>query len=305
MEPYTKRARKNPVRISIEGNIATGKSTFIKILEEAAGTEDWEITPEPVSTWTQIEGKNPVSLEGSSSGGNLLKLFYDDAKRWSYTFQSFALLSRMRLQRAPFKPRTVARLSERSIHSDRYIFARNCFETGLMTETEWSIYKDWSTYLLESLGDLQLDGFIYLRCDPKVCDKRMAKRGRPEEQGVTLEYLSQLHEKHEKWLHNREFHDEDIMQDIPILEIDCNEEFHDDEEIKSKMLQQVREFVRQVQEKRQEKLSSVNETDSGVDSYSRSDSPLSDAQSLSPLPFSKGVEDVANPVANVETIKTD
>lgn len=33
---------------------------------------------------------------------------------------------------------------------------------------------------------------------------------------------------------------EDIMQDIPILEIDCNEEFHDDEEIKSKMLQQVK-----------------------------------------------------------------
>jgi hypothetical protein len=31
------------------------------------------------------------------------------------------------------------------------------------------------------------------------------------------------------------------MQDIPILEIDCNEEFHDNEEIKSKMLQQVKE----------------------------------------------------------------
>jgi hypothetical protein len=30
------------------------------------------------------------------------------------------------------------------------------------------------------------------------------------------------------------------MQDIPILEIDCNEEFHDNEEIKSKMLQQVK-----------------------------------------------------------------
>jgi hypothetical protein len=30
-------------------------------LEEAAGTEDWEITPEPVSTWTQIEGKNVSS----------------------------------------------------------------------------------------------------------------------------------------------------------------------------------------------------------------------------------------------------
>ena len=36
---------------------ATGKSTFIKILEEASETEDWEITPEPVSQWTQIDGE--------------------------------------------------------------------------------------------------------------------------------------------------------------------------------------------------------------------------------------------------------
>ena len=37
--------------------LATGKSTFIKILEEASETEDWEITPEPVSQWTQIDGE--------------------------------------------------------------------------------------------------------------------------------------------------------------------------------------------------------------------------------------------------------
>ena len=87
----------------------------------------------------------------------------------------------------------------------RYIFARNCFETGLMTETEWAIYQEWSTYLLNSLGELQLDGFIYLRADPATCAGRMAKRGRPEEQGVTIDYLNQLHDKHEAWLHKREF----------------------------------------------------------------------------------------------------
>ena len=50
-----------------------------------------------------------------------MELFYNDPKRWSYTFQSYALLSRMRLQREPFGPTCQARLSERSIHSDRYV----------------------------------------------------------------------------------------------------------------------------------------------------------------------------------------
>jgi len=136
-----------------------------------------------------------------------------------------------------------------------------------MTETEWAIYQEWSTYLLNSLGELQLDGFIYLRADPATCAGRMAKRGRPEEQGVIIDYLNQLHDKHEAWLHKREFRfvsstfrlsliprirgfaektnsskyfsNENIMQDIPILEIDCNMEFHDNQEIKDKMLDQV------------------------------------------------------------------
>ena len=75
----------------------------------------------------------------------------------------------------------------------------------------------------------------------------MAKRGRPEEQGVTIEYLNQLHEKHEAWLHRREFGNESIMSDIPILEIDCNVDFQDDEVIKKSMLDQVREFVKKLQ----------------------------------------------------------
>jgi len=273
-----KRSRNTPVRISIEGNIATGKSTFIKILEDASIDEDWEITPEPVSQWTQIDGEQ-------KAGGNLLELFYNDPKRWSYTFQSYALLSRMRLQREPFGADCQARLSERSIHSDRYIFARNCFETGLMTETEWAIYQEWSSYLLNSLGELKLDGFIYLRADPKICSSRMAKRGRPEEQGVTIDYLNQLHEKHEAWLHRREFSNENIMSDIPILEIDCDIEFHDDEAIKKSMLDQVREFVKKLQAAKRAEIEKEIEKmdDSGI---SRSTTPTSSrGESVSPIPF--------------------
>jgi deoxyadenosine/deoxycytidine kinase len=280
---FSKRSRNSPVRISIEGNIATGKSTFIKILEDASGAEDWEITPEPVSQWTQIDGEKKKSGKES-----LLKLFYAEPHRYAYTMESFTFMTRVNVekQRSKKVSTVTATINERSVYSSKYIFARNCYETGLMTETEWAIYQEWSSYLLNSLGELQLDGLIYLRADPKVCSGRMSKRGRPEEQGVTLEYLNQLHEKHEAWLHRREFSNENIMADIPILEIDCNMEFHDDEQIKSNMLQQVRVFVKQLQSaKRTEIERQIGlHDDSGVDSVSRSTSP-STSDTASPVPF--------------------
>lgn len=46
------------------------------------------------------------------------------------------------------------------------------------------------------------DGFVYLRTDPATCLKRLQKRQRSEEGGVSLDYLQNLHEKHEAWLGN-------------------------------------------------------------------------------------------------------
>ena len=54
----------SPYSLKTDQNFsATGKSTFIKILEEASETEDWEITPEPVSQWTQIDGEQVSSYD--------------------------------------------------------------------------------------------------------------------------------------------------------------------------------------------------------------------------------------------------
>lgn len=78
---------------------------------------------------------------------------------------------------------------ERSLYTDRYIFARNCWETELMTDLEFDIYSDWSDYLLDTQGDVHIHGVIYLRADPKVSHARLNKRSRVEEKGITLEYL--------------------------------------------------------------------------------------------------------------------
>jgi len=47
------------------------------------------------------------------------------------------------------------------------VFAHNCHEAGLISDTEWSIYCDWHSFLLNALP-LRFHGIIYLRTDPKV-----------------------------------------------------------------------------------------------------------------------------------------
>jgi deoxycitidine kinase len=89
---------------------------------------------------------------------------------------------------------------ERSVYSDRYCFALNCYDSGLFSDVEWACYTDWHTWLLTSFPQLELDGFIYLKVDPKVCMKRLEKRNRSEEGSVKLDYLQSVHDRHEEWL---------------------------------------------------------------------------------------------------------
>lgn len=41
---------------------------------------------------------------------------------------------------------------------------------------------------------------VYLRAKPETCLERIRTRNRPEEQSITVDYLKQLHERHEQWL---------------------------------------------------------------------------------------------------------
>lgn len=120
------------LRISIEGSIGAGKSTFLRILASAA--VNFFVVPEPLSKWTNVgdggdgedataDGADALS-QGSprsdtgarvdsrptpsflscsqQSGMNLLELFYQDSQRWGFTFQVRAAPQRV----LPPAPRT-------------------------------------------------------------------------------------------------------------------------------------------------------------------------------------------------------
>jgi len=171
--------------ILFEGNIAAGKSTVGRRLH----TSGWfGFVEEPVGSWQK------------EFAGNLLGMFYEDPKRWSFTFQLAAFVTRAKTWTEVLQLTDHCNVVlERSIYCDRYVFAKNCFQSGLMSETEWQLYCrlwDW----LESNWCTPPDHIVYLRTPAEVCHERIRERGRTEEDAIPLDYLQALEKLHDEWL---------------------------------------------------------------------------------------------------------
>ncbi|KAK9134853.1 hypothetical protein Syun_014183 [Stephania yunnanensis] len=253
----------------VEGNISVGKTTFLqRIANETIELRDLvEIVPEPINKWQDV---GPDHF-------NILDAFYAEPQRYAYTFQNYVFVTRVMQEResaAGIKP---LRLMERSVFSDRMVFVRAVHEANWMNEMEISIYDSWFDPVVSSLPGLIPDGFIYLRASPDTCHKRMMLRKRAEEGGVSLDYLRDLHDKHESWLFptqssnhgvlsisqlplhmDRAVHPEirdrvfflegghmhSSIQKVPALVLDCepNIDFTKDIEAKQQYARQVAEF---------------------------------------------------------------
>ncbi len=244
-------AHNNKYMYVLEGNIGAGKSTLLKILSQQL--PELTIIPEPTNKWQHV----------GSDDNNILNLFYKDTKRWAYTFQSYAFISRVQtiLEFQAQQPNNTVSILERSVYCDRFCFAKNCFEAGLMSELEWQIYKEWFAWLVENYVP-QPTGFIYLRTTPQTCHTRSLKRGRTEETGIPLAYFEALHKKHEDWLINR-YELLNTIKNIPVLTLDCNEEFENNPKQQALHLDAVKQFIEEtaygIRPMHQQKTSSPQE----------------------------------------------
>jgi deoxyadenosine/deoxycytidine kinase len=184
--------------ISVEGNIGAGKTTFLERLQHE--WPDVTVILEPVGTWMSVK---------DSSGKSLLDHFYEDKKRWSYTFQTCAFLTRMmdtervlasvaaekgsRLGGAP----PVVVITERSVLTDRYVFADMLRKDGAMNELEYDLYCRWFDHYASGIP---VRGIIHLETDPGTSLERIGVRGRGAEAGIGLDYLEALEAQHRTWL---------------------------------------------------------------------------------------------------------
>jgi deoxyadenosine/deoxycytidine kinase len=173
--------------ISLDGNIGAGKSTLLEAIRTSMA--DVEVVTEPVGEWTKLKNED---------GRSLLELFYEDKRRWAYTFQGCAFLTRVKALRSVLAT-TQARvvITERSVLTDRYVFAEMLRESGDMDSLEWELYARWFDMFA---ADAPMGGVIYLTTGVATSAARIGVRGRTGEGAIPAAYLTALEAQHEKWL---------------------------------------------------------------------------------------------------------
>jgi deoxyadenosine/deoxycytidine kinase len=162
--------------IIVDGLIGGGKSTLVRHLARYFQSLTNPTTNQP---WIVAEVQEPVH-EWRSIG--ILSEFYQDMTRWTYTFQTFTYLSRIRaiLTSLEQTPNAEILICERSVLTDRYMFMENL--RNVVTPVEWNMYNDWfNCWSYVYPFDLNTAKYIYVKTDVDHAMNRIARRGRQEE----------------------------------------------------------------------------------------------------------------------------
>jgi hypothetical protein len=157
------------MRIVIDGNIGSGKTTQLKILQDKGYT----VYKEPIEDWP-------------------LELFYSDPKKWAFNLQISILKS---FASAPPK-----QIYERCCESSKEVFWKNLTETYNIPDIDSLMYN--SLYFEYAWKP---NVVIYLSSTPTACLKRISSRRQTGDDSIELDYLAQLNSKYEYLYNTRRF----------------------------------------------------------------------------------------------------
>ena len=164
------------MHIGIAGNIGSGKTTLTTLLARHYG---WTPKFESVTY-------NPYLAD-----------YYADIKRWSFALEMYFLQQRLHDVLEIAKSKEVI-IQDRTLMEGVNIFVANNYAQGNLTERDYNTYMDTYNVMMEVVKEPDL--MIYLRSGIEHLVYQIQKRGRDYEQSISIDYLSGLNERYEKWI---------------------------------------------------------------------------------------------------------
>lgn len=217
MSNSTTNSNSNNFIISVEGNIGSGKSSFLTFLKQKYNTNKSVVfLQEPVDDWETIVDEN---------GKSMLQKYYENPQKYSFAFQMMAYISRLSILKKAAQQSNVTIITERSLLTDKFVFAKMLYDEGKIEKVEYDIYEKW---FYEFIGDLSVDLVVYIKADPQTCYERVKQRGRKGEDVIPLEYLEKCHQYHEDYIQNMKkgiiynMSNNSTNKDIQVKEINGN-----------------------------------------------------------------------------------
>jgi deoxyadenosine/deoxycytidine kinase len=204
--------------ISIEGNIGSGKSTLIRNLKNFVTDnplyENVKFIQEPVDEWNLIKDEN---------GTSIIVNFYSNQKEYAFSFQIMAYITRLRklINNIELYPNCI-HICERSLETDKYVFAKMLYDDKKIREIDWNIYNYWFNTFLEKVPT---DLIIYVNTSTENCNTRILQRNRDGESSIPFEYLQSCHNYHNSWLSNTKIPVNTINGNIDITNSDKYNKF--------------------------------------------------------------------------------
>jgi deoxyadenosine/deoxycytidine kinase len=156
------------MKIVIDGNIGSGKTTQLGLLEQ----KGWKVRREPIDKWP-------------------LEEFYKDPKRWAFYFHMVILQT---LRPVDTKQHVIY---ERSLLSSRWVFWPVLLNKGIVTSDEDATYaKFYNNYAWYP------DVYIFLSKKLDLAWEHIQTRGQTGDDGVSQEYLQELDTEYQKLIKN-------------------------------------------------------------------------------------------------------
>jgi deoxyadenosine/deoxycytidine kinase len=154
------------MKVVIDGNIGSGKTTQLNLLER----KGLRVRREPIDEWP-------------------LEEFYKDQKRWSFYFH-MVILQTLR----PLKTNDLV-IYERSLLSSRWVFWPVLLKKNLVTKEEDATYSKFYDQFA-----WYPDLYIFLSKKPDIAWEHIQQRHQAGDSGVTKEYWLELDAEYRKLL---------------------------------------------------------------------------------------------------------